>query len=406
MAAPVLRLGADATGVLLLPDASPSPSTLYAPRGVYLSDALCVVADSGNHRVLVWHERPTRSGQPADVVLGQPDMTSEGPRAGGTDARRGLHLPCGVAVYDGRLVVADAWNHRLLVWNAVPQSDFAAPDLVIGQPDPDGYEANAGGALSAGVLHWPYGFDLVDGVFWIADTGNRRLVGWDGLPEPGQPARYLLGQDAMDRREENRARDVGPNTYRWPHDVTGDAARTLVADAGNHRIVGWRGAAHPERPFDLVLGQVDRRTAWELPHSPQRADTLRFPYALSLDGQRLAAADTANNRVLVWDALPLEGVAAPADRVLGQPDFAGAGENRWDAIRDDTMCWPYGLHLSGETLAVADSGNNRIVVWDLSAQTPDQPAGSVAAGLLRGAGPAFREKASDSPPRTVGFTTT
>jgi hypothetical protein len=73
--------------------------------------------------------------------------------------------------------------------------------------------------------------------------------------------------------------------------------------------------------------------------------------------------------------------------VLGQRDFDGAGENRWDAIRDDTMCWPYGLHLRGDRLAVADSGNNRVVVWDLAAATPEQPTGSVAAGLLRGASP-------------------
>ena len=63
MAAPVLRLGAASTGVLSLPDATPAPGTLYAPRGVYLEDDLCVVADSGNHRVLIWHGAPTEDGQ-------------------------------------------------------------------------------------------------------------------------------------------------------------------------------------------------------------------------------------------------------------------------------------------------------------------------------------------------------
>jgi len=387
VAAPVLRLGAAAPGILALPDAHPAPGTLYAPRGVYVDDEVAVVADSGNHRVLIWHGTPRADGQPADIVLGQPDMTSEGPRADGADAERGLHLPCGVAVYDGRLIVADAWNHRMLIWDAVPQSDFAAPDHVIGQPDATSFEANAGGEPSATTLHWPYGFDLVGGIFWVADTGNRRVLGWDGLPIAGQPARYLLGQDSFGEREENRGRAVGHGGYRWPHDVTGDAARLLVADAGNHRVVGWQGRPLPERDFDLVLGQKDISAGSEWPYSAPGNKTTRFPYALSLDGHRLAVADTANNRVLVWDDAPTHGLGAPADRVLGQRDFDGAGENRWDAIRDDTLCWPYGLHLRGDRLAIADSGNNRVVIWDLSAPDPIQPEGSAAAGLLRGASP-------------------
>jgi hypothetical protein len=34
-------------------------------------------------------------------------------------------------------------------------------------------------------------------------------------------------------------------------------------------------------------------------------------------------------------------------------------------VRPDTLCWPYGLALHGRTLAVADSGNNRVVLWSL-----------------------------------------
>jgi hypothetical protein len=49
--------------------------------------------------------------------------------------------------------------------------------------------------------------------------------------------------------------------------------------------------------------------------------------------------------------------------VLGQPDFATAGENRWSAVDHDTLCWPYGLSLRGDRLAVADSGNNRVMLW-------------------------------------------
>jgi hypothetical protein len=75
----------------------------------------------------------------------------------------------------------------------------------------------------------------------------------------------------------------------------------------------------------------------------------------------LAVADTANNRVLLWDGLPLDGRSA--DVVLAQPTFGANGENRWSSVTSDTLCWPYGLWLHGDRLAVADSGNNRVVIW-------------------------------------------
>jgi hypothetical protein len=53
----------------------------------------------------------------------------------------------------------------------------------------------------------------------------------------------------------------------------------------------------------------------------------------------------------------------PADTVLAQADFDANGENRWDAVADDSLCWPYGLSLAGNLLAIADSGNNRVMFW-------------------------------------------
>jgi hypothetical protein len=87
---------------------------------------------------------------------------------------------------------------------------------------------------------------------------------------------------------------------------------------------------------------------------------------VSVGDRRLVVADTANNRVLPWRARPRSGAAVPADEVLGQPDFDAHGENRWKEVATDTLCWPYGLCLAGDLLAVADSGNNRVVLWSLA----------------------------------------
>ena len=377
--APRVWLGAPAPGGLALPAAKPSMAWLYSPRGVFVSDDYLVVADTGNHRVMIWRGIPDRDEQPADVVLGQPDGDSEGPAAGGRGPERGMNLPTGVLVHDGRLVVADAWHHRILVWDSVPTVNDVAPDVVIGQPDAASVEPNRGAGCSATSLYWPFGIAMVGGAFWVADTGNRRVLGWrNGIPAADQPADVVLGQPDGTSNGENRDGPAGPDSFRWAHDIAGRDDLLLVADAGDHRLLGWSGLPDADRPADLVVGQPDFTSAEEWPYGPHTNDRMRFPYAVCLDGsggqersdsgknsgqERLAVADTANNRILLWDGMPEGPIGRGADWVLAQPDFGANGENRWTSVQHDTLCWPYGLSLHGDTLVVADSGNNRVMLW-------------------------------------------
>lgn len=360
-------LGAPAPGGLLLPPAQPTAAWLYGPRAVWVDDEVVVVADTGNHRVLLWRGVPQTDGAPADVVLGQPDEHSEGPAAGGRGPAAGMRLPTGVLRDGDRLLVADAWHHRLLVWDRLPTDTGTPPDHILGQPDPDSVEPNAGGAATAGCFYWPFGVALVDGRLYVADTGNRRVLVWrDGIPEPGRPADVVLGQPDPAGREENRGGPVAADSFRWPHGFASDGAGGLwVADAGNHRVLGWR--THPETdcPADIVLGQPDFESGTEFPYVPQER-RLRFPYAVASAGLDLAIADTANNRVLIQRGPVRE---LDPEVSLAQPDLIANGENRWTEVAADTLCWPYGLHwhrsASGvDLVAVADSGNNRVVLWE------------------------------------------
>lgn len=356
---PLVRLGAASPFGLALPSAQPTASQLYGPRGVWFDDSRLIVADSGNHRILIWHQLPTDDGAPADVVLGQPDFTSEGPRS----AEAGLHLPTGVLVANGCLLVADAWHHRVLVWDHIPERSNTPPSYAIGQATLFDGQPNGGDAVHAGGLYWPYGIAWHRGILWVADTGNRRVLGWRGLPAATQPADIVLGQPDFTSNDENRGGTVRGDSFRWPHAIAGIDDTLYVADAGNHRVLGWTNIPSHDRPADTVIGQPDFTSNAELPHRKQGGHRMRFPYGLASDGELLAVGDTANNRVLFWPAQPLVTPGSSAVAVVGQRDFDAAGENRWTAVADDTLCWPYGLWMHGGRMAIADSGNNRVMLW-------------------------------------------
>ncbi|MDO5627059.1 MAG: hypothetical protein Q4G43_01950 [Mobilicoccus sp.] len=359
---PRVLLGAPAPGGFALPDAHPHAHTMYGPRGVWLDDDLLVVADTGNHRVMIWHGVPTRDHAAADVVLGQPDATTEGPATGGPEV--GMRMPTGVIVTGGALVVADAWHHRLLVWESVPTATATPPDRVLLQPDLVAVEPNQGRPNAAAeTAYWPYGIAMIDGRFHVADTGNRRVLIWrGGLPEPGVPAEVVLGQPDAASREENRGEGVGPASYRWPHAFAATGGGLLVADAGNHRLLHYTTHPDVDGPADLVIGQQSDDVSDEFPYMPQRG-RIRFPYGLTRFGDGLAVADTANNRVVLTDRLPGAGRLV-ADTVLGQSDPHSGAENRGAGVLPDSMCWPYAVHGHGDVLVVADTGNNRVVVWE------------------------------------------
>lgn len=365
---PAIVLGQRASLDGLVQSIMPGRQTLFGPRGAVLcpGTGALAVADTGHHRLMIWRQRPTRDHVEADIQIGQRDFESEGRNGKGPTGPSTLNVPTGIAT-DGRaLAIADAWNHRILIWKSWPQETNQPADLVLGQQDFTGMEANRGGAVSAATLNWCYGVSFLGKRLAVADTGNRRVLIWNRLPETnGQAADLVLGQRSFDCRDENAGEGAGSLGMRWPHAVVESGRSVMVADAGNNRIMVW--SKMPEEPgvlCNLVLGQ---RGFAELEHNRGRylpdARALNMPYGLCLLGGWLIAADTANSRLVGWrlDDLAMD---APAAGLVAQPHFAAKGDNRWRAPVRDSLCWPYGVTAADRTAVIADSGNNRVVLWE------------------------------------------
>jgi hypothetical protein len=351
---------------------APTPATMFGPRGACLAAPRgpLFVADTGHHRVLGWRETPRVDHTPADLVLGQPDFLSEGRNARGEVSATTLNVPTGIAAAGGVLAIADAWNHRVLLWHQLPTRSNQPPDVVLGQRTFAEARANRGASsgASATTLNWCYGVAIGDGRLFVADTGNRRVLVWDRIPETnGAAADRVLGQRELTARDENAGASPGSVGMRWPHGIAfgpeGESA-LLVSDAGNNRVMVWRAMpAASGTPCDFVLGQrdavgVDHNQAAYYP----TAAALNMPYALAVQGQRLLVADTANSRLLGFD-LDTLAMNRGARFLAGQTSFANKGDNRWGEATRDSVCWPYGLAVSGDTVVVADAGNNRVLLW-------------------------------------------
>jgi hypothetical protein len=156
-------------------DSTSAASTLWNPTGVWTDGTRLAVTDSYNNRVLLWNQFPTRSGQPADVVLGQPDFTSRAPNLSAT----GMNTPYTLASTGLQLFVTDSQNHRVLVWNTFPTANGAQADRVLGQPDfthASPYDPPTGTAPSERSLNQPGGVLLAWPHVVVSDYGNNRLL--------------------------------------------------------------------------------------------------------------------------------------------------------------------------------------------------------------------------------------
>lgn len=347
----------------------PTSKSLFGPRGATLAgpQGPLFVSDTGHHRLLIWNSAPQNDGTPADVIIGQPDFNSEGRNGKSDVGPTTLNVPTGISASDGILAVADAWNHRILIWHGYPTRSNQPADVVLGQADFKSACANRGTSTAAAdSLNWCYGVAIANRALYVADTGNRRVLKWNHIPVAnGTPADLVLGETDFVTRDENAGQSADATGMRWPHGIAVHFDRLLVADAGNNRVMVWDTMPTANgAPCTFVLGQSDCRGVDhnQVAYYPTPA-SLSMPYGLAILGDRLVTADTANCRIVAYELGALA-MNAPACSLAGQRTFQDKGENGWGVAGRATLCWPYGVSASGTTLVVADSGNNRVLLWE------------------------------------------
>lgn len=396
-----------------------------------------LLADRNNNRVLIWNQLPD-SNRPPDLILGQADDHSNNP---GTGSHQ-MNWPVALSVGGGKLAVADSYNHRVLIWLTFPTQNGQAADLIMqtagGEGQPlfriewpwgvwtDGNRLAITSTMGqSAVLIWnsfptqpgqPPDLTLTaDGQFGtprgITSDGHYLLVGdhnprfepqpqqqlisqnvtfgWTSWPTSDRPADFTLdgwlqgsfneaGQLLMAPTTGNTISvwDEPPTATRPEPDwllggnngysfFSGDGSgvamasgRVYIALSNGNKIVGYNTMpTHASQLPDFAIGAPDITT-----NSLDSHFIISNPVVAS-NGNALFASSDFDRRLYVWRQLPNES-NAPPDWVYPLP---GA---------------PWDNALWGNSLILA--GQHNIIGWTTTLPVAGQPADWLVEGSLGG----------------------
>lgn len=306
------------------------------------------------------------NGQNASNVLGQTNVDGSISYSSATinnPMNVGAQAPRGVAIDSVRnkVYVVDSANNRILVFllngdNTFP--DYKA-DYVIGQ---GGFaetkpNRNASGPL-ANSLKSPSRIYVNEatGDVYVSDTGNNRVLVYDSVNASDPNAKGVLG--ATDFTSNNSMGVVSPSTMLSPDGITvtgtGADFKLFVSDRSFNRVLVFGEITANGQAAVQVLGQNDFISS----SSSLSQSNLASPSGVTTDGTNVYVADTNNNRIMIWPVGATTG--QNAIRVLGQTWFFSNSAG----VSSTAMNQPQSIHFGDNGyMYVADTNNNRILVW-------------------------------------------
>jgi sugar lactone lactonase YvrE len=380
-----------------------SPDSLFSPQGVAIdASGNLFVVDGNNNRALVYFSPfPMTSvkGTPgnfgdatADVAIGQPDLFSGSCNQGGSASLTTLctdgFFGVGIAVdVDDNLYIGDTENNRALEFNG-----------------PFGYEETnntmADLVFSGSVLALPSGVAADSNQnFYVSSEGNNQVLEYTE-PVPLATTEFLNLQIGPGAQNPNAA------SLQFPMGIGIDAVNNMyVADQANNRVLEFNeGGAPGNKVANGAGGQINRAH-----NGVNFVDAIgaNSPGGIAVDAvsqaplRHVYVADSVNNRVLGWKDVSMFASAEPASIVFGQPDLFSNRCNNGNAAGDlsglgpDSLCGPERMSVDqAGNLYVADSGNNRVLVYNtpFNASSGEPGAGDTSADFVYGQSGSFTSR--------------
>ncbi|XDD46901.1 NHL repeat-containing protein [Leptospira sp. WS39.C2] len=311
---------------------SPISSDSLASPNYVLTDASNVyVSDSANIRVLVYSGTNTTAFR----VIGQVDFTSSS--ANTTSSQ--FTFPTGLAKDSFGLYIGDLNSYRVLYFEGT--NNIAS--RVYGQTN---FTNAVPASPAADIITGPYGMAVDDGGFYVVDTSHHRVL---YFPNGSYSATRVYGQSSFIGNTTGST----ATTLNSPEGVAVSSDGVYIADKGNNRVLFYPGTS---TTATRVYGQPNL-TANLANNGGIGAATLNAPGAVLPFGGDVWIVDTSNHRILLYS-----GTSTTASRVFGQSGNGSFTVSNFGA--SETMLnFPQSISINGEGIFVADSLNNRVIVY-------------------------------------------
>jgi hypothetical protein len=344
---------------------SATAQSFFYPRESATDGTKLIVADYFNNRVLIYNSTPTSNNAVANVVIGQQNMTSNSANQGGSVSDATLNNPSSV-FYDGsKLFIVDSGNNRVLVYNSIPASNNAAANVVIGQQNMTSNSVNQGGPVAANTLSGPNGIFSSGGKLLISDFSSNRILIYNSIPTSNNAAAdIVIGQPDMTSSSINQGASVGANTIAGPSYIFSNGKKLFVADRDNNRVLIYNSIPTSNNvSADVVIGQQNMTSNSANQGGSVAANTLDSPRILFPYGPKLLISDTDNNRVLVFNAIPTNNNAS-ADVVIGQQNMTSNSVNQGGSPSANTLDLQRGIFIKKGKLIISDYVNSRVLIYN------------------------------------------
>jgi len=285
------------------------PLLFNHPMGIATDGKRLLLADTYNNRVLIWNTLPS-ANVPPDLVLGQKDFTGNDSGTG----RDQMNFPVNVTTDGQRIVVTDTDNYRILIWNQFPTRNGAPADVVL---------QGGVGTIDAPMkrnFHWPWGVWTDGRKLAISSTGGGWILIWNRFPtQDDQPADLLLR---------------GGGKLGTPRQITSDGTHLIVGDH-NPRMGGPGGGTFFWKTFP---------TRDDQPYDFYRGGDFWLRGCFTREGRLLLMSGTLH----IWNTFPAN------EKV--EPDLSLGSYNFWAG--DHT-----GVAVAGDRVYIVTGNANKIVVY-------------------------------------------
>lgn len=331
-----------------------------------------LLADSNNNRVLIWNTLPEGNVAP-DLVLGQQNFITNNPGSGMDE----MNWPVDVVTDGQHVVVADSYNHRILIWNSFPTESGVPADLVLQGGDS---------------FRWPWGAWTDSEKLVITSTGSGTVLIWNQFPtQDNQPADMLL---------------TGEGKMGTPRTITSDGDSLIIGDH-NAKVEGqsdrgnffWKTfPTSDDQPFDFYMSDP-KESPWmqgdftddgklvlfgstvhiwnSFPGNENDSPDLSITgydfdggdhAGLVIAGGRVYISSGNSNKILVYNSIPTSAVQAP-DFAIGSPDI------NTNTLETNFIISNPVPASDGQSLFVSSDFDRKLYVWkklpDESGAYPD-----------------------------------